>query len=183
MKEEDGTIDQNYSHHLLLLMIHRIAIALQVRLENVVDPTLTWASSTPLYQDNTIWEAKSHEGRKHPYMDSPRFPYVSMRFGQRDISTTLSIDMLELISTPFFFVTPPPNSFSDILSQCRMISDLSFCPPVDRKETDMINVSMLFGQMQRSMLLQSDTFNVLRDIRPLPKLSSSFSPKLTKFSQ
>ncbi|MFS7926230.1 hypothetical protein Hanom_Chr04g00294611 [Helianthus anomalus] len=115
---------------------------------------------------------------------------IDFRFGQSIIHTSSSMGMLLLL---LFFVFCPPNSFSNRFLQFHILSDLSFSRPPFGKDTTLIelqshtsNSSMPSGQLQRSILLQLLTFNILRDVGRLLLLlssTSSFSPILTKLSQ
>ncbi|KAJ0716983.1 hypothetical protein HanPI659440_Chr13g0518591 [Helianthus annuus] len=81
------------------------------------------------------------------------------------------------------FIFCPPHSLSNSFLQFHIVSDLSFsCPPFGKETTVIelqsttVNSSMPSGQLQRSIFLQSYTFNILRDVRMLLlQLSSSFS--------
>ncbi|KAL4567558.1 hypothetical protein LXL04_023146 [Taraxacum kok-saghyz] len=138
----------------------------QVRLGHSVGPTLRWASSTLLFEGKSVWEAKAHGKRKHPYFHNllwSAFEFgqlmvrkrlhiwttvykeipeelnsvMDFRFFHLDINRDSSISMLELTSA-LVFSCPPTNSFSNKLLQPLMRSDLSFCSPPVGRQTDVI---------------------------------------------
>ncbi|KAJ0860174.1 hypothetical protein HanRHA438_Chr13g0620831 [Helianthus annuus] len=82
---------------------------------------------------------------------------IDFRFGQPLICTYSSM-LLSLLLLLFIFC--PPHSVSDSLLQYKMLSDLSFCPPVGKEivvielQATTPNVSTLSGQIQRFILSQ-----------------------------
>ncbi|KAL4567616.1 hypothetical protein LXL04_023205 [Taraxacum kok-saghyz] len=63
--------DSTFSNPLITSEVHLPNLGQQVRLGNSVGPTLRWASSTLLFEGNSVWEAKAHGKRKHPYFHNP----------------------------------------------------------------------------------------------------------------
>ncbi|KAJ0717047.1 hypothetical protein HanPI659440_Chr13g0519261 [Helianthus annuus] len=115
---------------------------------------------------------------------------IDFRFGHTLIYTYSSMGMLLLLLL-FIFCPPHSHSFSNSFLQLPILSLLSFsCPPFGKDTTVIelqshtLNSSMPSGQLQRSIFLQRDTSNILRDVRRLllQLSSSSFSPILTKLS-